>query len=73
MPCPGSWIRQHPYVVVQMALDAALLQHVRAPGVREEHPETLAERILAAAEVLRNETMFQMHDAPTYSILEQLD
>lgn len=62
----------HCHTALQMALDAALLHHLRPSGVREDHPETLAERILAAADVLGNETMFWMHGTPPSSVLEHI-
>ena len=62
----------HCHTALQMALDAALLHHLRPSGVRETHPETLAERILAAADVLGNETMFWMHGIPPSAMLEHI-
>lgn len=57
---------------MQMALEAALLQHVKGPGEREENPVTLARRVLDAADTLAKVPMFKLHDSPAPTVLEEL-
>lgn len=57
---------------VQIALDVALMQHLRAPGEADEHPETLAARILAVADNLASQTMLRLHDSPSPAIIHEM-